>query len=308
MKSRNLMRIGLIAAALAGGNSANATENGLSSYPIGVNTAVNGALPQPGDTWLQDYTVYLSDGAFNNGSGHSMVPGFHSDVGVNAARLLHTWDVKFGPFALASGIAVRGIYTDVGNAFTGNSHQGGMGDSLFEPLYLGWSNADHTLSAYGGVAFTVPSYTNVSTNYYSVQPIMNLSWMPTHDWDFGVTGLAEFHSPDDKTSYHSGTLLIADWDVLYRAFPSMPQLKVGLNGYVVKQVSNDTLRGKIVEDGFKQEGFAIGPQLSYAFKPGLGIVVKWQHDVVAKYRAKGDSVWFEFNIPLGTGHKPGDPT
>lgn len=308
MKFQNVIRIGLVASTFCAAGSADATENGLAGYPIGASTVIDGVLPPPGDTWFQDYTLYTSDHAFNNGSGNNMVPGFHSEIGANAPRILHTWDFKLGPFALASGLGLRLVYVDSSNAFTGNSHQVGMADPILEPLYLGWSNPEHTFFAYGGVDVTMPSFSNVSTNYYSVQPALNMTWMPTHDWEFDIAALAEFHSPNDKTGYHSGTLLISDWAALYRVFASVPQMKIGLNGYAVKQVTNDTLHGFTVGDGFKQQGFAMGPELTYAFKSGEGIAVKWQHDFVAKYRTKGDTIWVEFNVPFHSEHKPGDPT
>ncbi|XYJ90996.1 hypothetical protein AEMCBJ_26190 [Cupriavidus necator] len=57
-------------------SNAEATENGQTSYPVGVNTVLNGILPPPGETQFYNYTLYYHAGKFAGPHGESLLPGF----------------------------------------------------------------------------------------------------------------------------------------------------------------------------------------------------------------------------------------
>ncbi|OAP49892.1 SphA family protein [Sinorhizobium saheli] len=277
-----------------------ATEQGAIAYPIGVNTVVSGIVPEPGETWFQSFSTYYTSNNFADGDGDSLIPGFKASVSANASKLFHTWDgVTLGPFSISSAFAVPFFNINTTNAITGEEHDFSLGDVTVSPAYFGWSNPEHTFFAYAGMDFVIPTKTKVSNNFYSISPIVSMTWFPTQELELDLTGVAEFHTQNDETGYRSGTLLMADWAVLYHLAPSVPKLALGLNGYIIKQVSDDTIKGAIVGDGFRQQGFAIGPQVTYAFEGGGGIAVKWQHEFGNKYATRGDKVWMQVTIPIG---------
>ncbi|OOO27738.1 hypothetical protein BS627_03205 [Agrobacterium salinitolerans] len=79
------------------------------------------------------------------------------------------------------------------------------------------------------------------------------------------------------------------------------RVALGLND-IHKQVSDDKIKGAMVGNGFRQQGFAIGPHVTYAFEGGGGIAVKWQfrrHELGNKNAAQGDKVWMQVAIPVG---------
>src|SRR5262249_55635891 len=94
-------------------SSANGTENGLISYPVGVNTVLNGVLPPPGATQFYNYTLYYNANKFAGSSGDSLIPAFHLNTFADAPRPIHPWGTMFGPFTLSSGAIVPFIYLHV---------------------------------------------------------------------------------------------------------------------------------------------------------------------------------------------------
>ncbi|WP_157949075.1 SphA family protein [Neorhizobium huautlense] len=280
--------------------NAGATEQGRIAYPIGVNTVASGMVPKPGQTWLQNFSTYYTSTKFSDEDGNSLIPGFEARVSANALKLFHTWDgVTIGPFSISSAFAAPFFNIDTTNALTGKEHSFSVGDVTVSPAYFGWSNPEHTFFAYAGVDLIIPTKTKVSNDFYSINPIVNMTWFPTPELELNLTGVAEFHTRNSETEYRSGTLLMADWAVLYHLAPSAPQLAVGLNGYAITQVTDDTVGGAVVGDGFRQQGFAIGPQITYAFERGGGVAVKWQHEFGNKYSTRGDRLWMQVTVPLG---------
>ncbi|MET3354392.1 UNVERIFIED_ORG: hypothetical protein ABID33_002303 [Xanthobacter viscosus] len=296
MSKSNLLAACLGGAILAMPQLARATENGAIAYPIGVNTVMAGALPGPGETWWQNYTVYYTAGAFTDGQGNAAVPGFKADVAVNAARLLHGWDVSLGPFELVSGIVVPIMNVDVGTA-SGSQSSFGVGDITLQPLYLGWSNADKTFLGYAGVDIFIPTGGGISNNFYSINPLANFTWFPTPKLEIsGAIGL-EFHTENTDTDYRSGSLFFMDFGVNYHAFDTIPPLAIGIGGYVIKQFTDDKVEGVVYQDGFRQQGIAIGPQISYG-TPNGAIALKWQHEFATENRPEGERFWCQFLLPL----------
>ena len=285
-----------IAVALVAAGPSQATENGAIAYPIGVNTIMAGAMPGPGETWYQNYAVYYSANTFTNGQGNAAVPGFSANVAVNAARIFHTWDLDLGPFKLASGIVVPLMNADVGTVF-GSEANFGFGDITLQPFDLGWSNADHTFFGYAALDVFVPTGGATSNNFYTFNPHTTFTWMPMPNLDISGAIGVEFHSENTDTNYKSGALFFLDWGVNWHAFEKVPGLAIGLGGYVIQQFTDDEMDGLVYLDGNRQQGFAIGPQISYG-GPNGAVGLKWQHEFATENRAEGDRFWLQFFVPV----------
>ncbi|EJN05858.1 transporter [Phyllobacterium sp. YR531] len=278
---------------------ARATENGFSAYPQGVNTILNGLVPQPGQTWIQNYSTYYSAKSFKDSNGNNLIPGFDADLAVESIRVMHTWDWQIGQFSVSSTIVLPFIHADIDTAFGGTDNTE-IGDVSVGPMYLGWSNPDKTFFAYAGLEFYLPSKTEVSNKVFSISPNLHLTWLPDPQLELSGTIGTEFHLKNEDTDYQSGSLSYMDWAVNYRAFQSLPQLAIGVQGYAAKQFSDDKIGGTTVSDGFRQQAFAIGPQLVYAIgNRGGGVVLKWQHEFDVENRPEGDKFWFQFQVPIG---------
>ncbi|MCW3663922.1 transporter [Burkholderia cenocepacia] len=273
-----------------------ATENGGVSYPLGVNTIGAGVMPGPGQTWLQNYSAFYDADTFTDSRGHSSVPGFKAEVFVNATRIFHNWNTKIGPFDLLSGVVVP-LYSSRTGSALGHERNSGIGDIELQPIYLGYTSPDKTLFSFGGLEVYVPSRADVSSNYYTIATTLYTTWLPTPRLELsGVVGV-EFHTRNNDTKYRSGTMFIADYGVNYKPFEKQPGFAVGLGGYLVSQISDDKQNGETVAGGFRQKGFAIGPQISFAGSFGA-VGLKWQREFKTENRPEGDKIWLQWMIPL----------
>jgi hypothetical protein len=79
---RHSMGVGVIFLAILG--RANATENGASVFPVGVETVLTGMQPAPGQTALYNYDCFYAANEFDNASGKSAVPNFKLRVVASA--------------------------------------------------------------------------------------------------------------------------------------------------------------------------------------------------------------------------------
>lgn len=291
--------IAAVLAFLGPWHSAGATDLGFIAYPIGVNTVANGIVPKPGETWLQSYNVFYHADSFKDGKGADLVPGFEANIAASAARVFHTWDTEIGPFTWSSAFVLPLVRADVSTAFSGSTDFG-VGDLTLSPVYLGWSNPEKNFFAYGGVDFYIPTKSDVSNDVFSFVPNMNLTWFATSKLEFSTSFGAEFHTTNTDTDYHSGSLAYLEWALNYRAFESLPALTVGVQGYALKQFTDDKIAGSKVGDGFRSQALAVGPQITYNFGD-VAVAVRWDHEFDVKNRPEGDKFWIAFNVPLNSG-------
>ena len=91
-------------------SSANATENGGSVYPVGVETVMTGVQPRPGQTVVYEYTCFYMANEFDDAKGKSAIPGFELRVFANAAKVTHNWGIHFLGGTIESQIGVPFVY------------------------------------------------------------------------------------------------------------------------------------------------------------------------------------------------------
>jgi len=275
---------------------AHASENGATAYPLGVNTIMAGGMPAPRKTWIQNYTAYYHSESLADSRGRNSIPGFRADVVVNATRVFHNWGAEAGPFRLLSGIVVPVSQNKVGVAPDADSHLG-IGDVELQPLYLGYSSKRDKFFCFTGVDLYVPSNTKVSNNFYAINPSTYLTWMPMPKLELSSALSVEFHINDAHTNYKSGTLIANDWGANYRPFKRLNTLGVGIGGYSVIQLTDDKVSGRTFQDGHRQRGFAVGPQLLYCGNFGA-VGFKWEREFEMRNRPQGNKLWFQLMIPL----------
>jgi hypothetical protein len=281
---------------------ASATENGLTTYPMGVNTVLDGITPPPATTQFYNYTEYYFANKFAGTDGKSSIPGFHAEALVDAARVVHTWGKTFGPFTLSSGLIVpfARLHVDVPGA---SGTRGALGDLIVQPFILGYSNASHTFFAFVSPdvslptgAYSVNRLANIGVNYYAFQPNASVTWFPDPKWELSATTQIEFHSPNHATNYHSGDVASLDYLIGYSI---LKKLQIGLQGFLLKQFTDDTANGQTAPgNGFRGQALGIGPQLRYDIGPRSAIVFKYQHEFAVRNRPQGDRLWLEFSFPI----------
>ncbi|MFD1554823.1 transporter [Paraburkholderia silviterrae] len=276
-----------------------ATENGLNHYPVGVNTIANGILPPPGQFGFYNYMQDYNSNSFMGDGGNKIIPGFHSNVAVDAPRFLYTWPITLGSFHITSGIIPTLLNVDV-SAAGRHGHAIGLGDITLEPFHLSYWSPSHNLFVYFGTDIWIPTGTynknslaNTGLNYYSFSPNLNLTYYPNSKWEISTSISPEFNTKNHETNYHSGSDITIDASIGYRPIGSVQKLKVAVQGYYYRQLSGDSANGQEVDDGFKGRAIGLGPQLSYDIGHG-GVALKFQKEFNVRNRPSGSRLWFEF--------------
>ena len=283
----------------------NASESGQVHYPVGVNTIMSAALPAPGDTAFYHYLQYYRSDRLNDGKGRSIDPNFEAHVLAWAPRVVHTWEQQLGPFFLASSVITPVTRVDV-HAFGRKDVSTGFGDPVVSPLYLYYVNPTGTLFAYAGPDIYIPigrydkdRLANNGLHYWTVAPNVNVTWMPSARWEISTTFYTEFNFRNKKTKYRSGNTATVDFNVAYRPLLALPKLKVALQGYALKQFTDDDLPNAYFEHGNRGKALGLGPQISYDIAQGKGaLLVKYQSEFSVENRAEGERLWFEVAMPF----------
>ncbi len=282
-----------------------ASEGGGAHYPSGVNTIMNGALPAPGETMMFNYFQYYESTRLNDSHGRSLDPDFKLNVAAWAPRFAHTWENKVGPFFLASAISLPMTRVDV-RAFGRHQVSTGMGDPTLSPLLFYYVNPAGNFFAYFGPDIWVPvgeydkdRIANNGLNYWSVSPNVMLTWLPSSRWEISGTIYSEFNAENKATNYRSGNSVTVDGAVGYRPFSDMPELKFALQGFALKQFTDDKVDNVSIPGGNRAQALGLGPQISYDILGGKGgVMVKYQREFAVENRSEGNKFWVEVVFPL----------
>lgn len=284
-----------------------ASENGLSHFPVGVNTMASGLLPSEGNGEIAMYSVYSNDTYFAGKNGKGTVPGFDSSVVSFVPRFLYTLPKNVDPLSLpvTLGVIVPMLNLNL-NIGPMHGHTLGIGDIAIETdLHL--DSPRHGFFSYAGLAtyFPTGSYNkdrlaNLGQNYFTFHPEYALSWFPNRNIEIDNTISASFNTTNTATKYHSGASLYDEYSANYRLLPnSYPSFFVGIIGFAQKQFQDDTIDGARYADGFRGQSFGIGPQFTYyLFHNKGGFIVKYVHQYGVRNQAKGDEIWAELAIPI----------
>ncbi|WCE09747.1 SphA family protein [Pseudomonas sp. JBR1] len=284
-------------------SAAYATENGDTTWPLGVQTVVPALVPAPGETSFYSYTVYYHADKTVDGKGHSAVPGFKLDNYVQALRVVHTWDLQtdFG-LRLSSGVIGNGGHVKV-EASGKSASDTGMRQAYITPLNISYSPSAN-LNLTGGLSLFTPlgnydknSLANASPNYRTYVAEFAATWFPSQNWEISIAPTFSFNERNKDTGYKSGDVMNIDYGVGYR-FASMPKLQVGLAGYYTDQYSDDDLSGQVLPSGNRLKKLAVGPQLLYNFDEKSGVALKWLHEAEVENGPQGHSIWLQAAIPL----------
>lgn len=278
-----------------------ASENGTGNYGVGVQTVAAGLLPPPGMTMFNGYVVYYTADSFRDDKGHSLIPGFQADLHIQALRAVHTWGTYKG-VTFSTSLIFESIQIELEVAGRQDSD---FGPTLIdvEPLHIGIKLGDWYLQT--GTYFWMPigSYdrtalANSSFGYSTVSQSLAASWLPTPQWELSLDANVSFNFENQDTNYHSGDLYGLTYSLGYRPFVSNPRWQFGVNGFYVKQFTDDELDGVKVPTGFRMEKFAFGPQVVYWFSPAVAVVFKWQNESSVRNAPDGDSFWLQAAFPL----------
>jgi hypothetical protein len=295
-KAAHLARVLLVGAALVG-STASATEGGGSSYPMGAENYLSGAMPPPGFYTLAFVNHYAAD-ELKDDAGNTVPVDFRVRATAVSPRFIWvTGNTLFGgQVAHAVIVPLVDLHVDVAGT---DSRKRGLGDIIVTALALGYHHSDK-LHSVAAIDIITPSgsydrnrLANLGRNYWAVEPVYTASYVNPAGWNWDVKLMYDFNFKNRDTDYRSGQEAHVDYAVGYGVAPNWV---VGVGGYAYRQTTGDELHG--VDVGNKGRSFAIGPSLKYDNGKGFFVTAKFQKESNVRNRAQGDAFWVKASIPF----------
>jgi hypothetical protein len=291
-----LCRVGVSLLAVVSGG-AQATENGGSSYPMGAENYMSGAMPPPG-LYSQFYVGHYEADSLRDNRGDKVPVDFRVRANSIAPRLIWVTEQQ----VLGGNLAFHAIVplVDLKVELNGQSQsKQGLGDIIFGPA-LGFHHSEklHSIVA---LDFIAPSgeydrgdLANIGRNYWVVEPVVAVSYVDPNGLNVDAKIMYDFNQRNPATDYRSGSELHADYAVGWGLGNGWV---VGVGGYVVHQTTDDRQDGERVKDN-KGRAIAIGPSVKYTSDKGWFLTAKWEQETQVRNRAEGSAYWMKLTIPF----------
>lgn len=277
--------------------AAHGTEGGGSSYPMGAENYLTGAMPPPGWYGQVFAESYRADRLLDN-QGHKAVNDFHLSADVIAPRLIWVTNQKLlgGDLAFHVNVPLVDLKVDVNGQ---HQRKTGMGDIIFGPaLGYHYSEKFHAIYALDIFAptgrYDRGDLANLGRNYWDFEPIAAFSYVDPAGINADIKMMYDFNQRNRDTDYRSGQEAHADYSLGWGFGNGWV---VGVGGYVYRQTTDDRQNGDRVEDN-KGRAFAIGPSIKYSSASGWFVTAKWQQESDVRNRPEGDAYWVKFTLPL----------
>ncbi|BBA43876.1 MULTISPECIES: SphA family protein [Burkholderia] len=271
--------------------AAQATENGGSVYPLGVQTVANGLMMAPGD-YLLSYNQWIHANKIVDGSGKNALPDPKLNVEAHALRYLHVFEnLKIAGGNLSLEADWSYVDSKLNTPFF-KAHASGFGDLTVGPS-IGWHSPTFhqqvsLLATLPTGSYDAKSALNIGRNYYAVTADYAFTWFFAPQWELSSMFMVIANGKNRDDGYKSGIETNVEFS-LDHFFPN--RWFAGVGGYWHNQLTDDTLNGQAFNgNGNRVRDFAIGPQVGYATDK-VGVYLAWQHQVYVRNAAKGDRLW-----------------
>ena len=278
--------------------AAQATEGGGSSYPMGADNYMTGAMPPPGFYAQMFAERYRADRLLDN-RGKSALDDFHLSADVIAPRLIWVTEQKVlldGALAFHLNVPLVDLRVDVNGQ---HQKKTGMGDIIFGPA-LGYHYSDKFHAIYALDIFAPTGrydrgdLANIGRNYWAFEPVAAFSYVDPVGMNADIKIMYDFNLRNSATDYRSGQELHADYSLGWGLGNGWV---IGVGGYIYRQTTDDRQDGDRVADN-KGRAVAIGPSVKYASDSGWFVTAKWQKESQVRNRPEGEAYWVKLTIPL----------
>lgn len=298
--------------ALTAASPAHATEGASTDLVFGATTFQTPLIPGPG-FYYQAYLNQYESSRLNDGTGHTLVPGFQLNLTVEYNEFTYVAPVSFHGVNFATGVVVPIAFAGE-RAEGSNEFVSGITDILLQPVILGFSEGDFHVAVVQGLYVPNGYYKPtdqvvLGRNTWGIQPQISVGYIPTVGPEFTTTltynistenkNPQAFFANPTGSAYLSGNEFEADYAAGYSFTPNF---EAGVTGYLYNQTTADRLADPAANAAFQQDfngffgrTFAIGPGIRYLTKYGE-FFAEIQQELYAKNRTQGSSYWFRWNI------------
>lgn len=182
-----------------------------------------------------------------------------------------------------------------------------QGDTTVAPMILWDMGKNLTVGAALEITLPTGDYdparlANTGNNFYTYKPLIAATWLPTERTELSAKATYSFNEENHDTDYRSGQLFHVDYSASYLVTDN---LHLGVNGYFIKQTSDDKQYGKTVifmgedvDDGVRGQVFAIGPAAHLTFLKYAGIELRWAKEFAVENRPEGEMLWAKLTLPF----------
>jgi hypothetical protein len=289
-----------------------ATEGGGNSYSLGVETNLSGLMPPEGLHGFAFYANYSANASKDNsGNNGPQFARFRVRSEAVVGRLSYVWPgVKFFDANVETRIAQPLVSTDlsVGIKIPGpvgvldrSERRTDLADLAFAPIILGWHSPALHQSAGLETILPTGSYDskrglNIGRNTAQIAGFYAATWFPSKSVESNVKLRYATNTKNNATNYQSGDEVSAEFSAGYKINPAFT---LGLNGYVYRQISDDTVNGALANGtGNRGRVNALGPYATYSFTPKFQVLFKIQSEFGAVNRPQGSRFWVQAKIPF----------
>ena len=227
--------------------------------------------------------------------------GASAPAGVNGAQV-----IDINGTTLNQALAAR--------AATQNGSEIGIGDFEFAPL-LHWEIGDHQAVTFTPTIVLPTGDYNAAQrvnpgygNFVTFRPSVQYAFIGD-GWDVGARAVLSFNTRNKDNGYYSGNMFNLDWQLM--KFVS-DDVRVGLQGYFVRQLSKDTQdlslyspaqlsagAAKEIINGNKASVNAAGPAIGWLKNGGEMLLEgKFLKEFDARNRTEGQAFWLTVSKPL----------
>ncbi len=292
-----LLSASLILLATGVSKPVQATEGGGSSYPMGAENYMSGAMPPPGFYGIVYSSHYDADSLRGNDGKKLSV-----DFRVRASSIDPRFIWVTAQNLLGGSLAFHTIMPLVDLKVDLNGHaqrKQGLGDMTFGAA-LGYHLSDklHAIVALDIMAptgeYDQDDLANIGRNYWDIQPVLAVSYVDPQGLNADAKIMYDFNLKNHATDYTSGQEFHVDYALGWGLAKGWV---VGVGGYVYQQTTDDRQHGERLENN-KGRAFAIGPSIKYTNSDGWFLTAKWQEETNVRNRADGEAYWLKLTVPF----------
>jgi len=283
----------------------------LPSVNLGFTSFMDGGPPAGPGWYFTEYVQYWTSDEFTDDSGGAWLPDFADEeleAWISLSQFIYQSDTeilaggKWGLDVIVPYVALDASYS--GSGFP-EDNGSGLGDILVGP-FLQW---DPVMGKKGPrfmhrvelqLIFPTGKYDddkalNPGSNYFSFNPYWAGTLFITPKW----TASTRIHylwnaenddpnAPGATDDSQAGQAVHLNFTTAYQV---LPQLRVGINGYYLKQITDFELDGSDVDDS-REQVLAIGPGILWHISKDAHLFVNTYFETEAENRPEGERLNF----------------